>query len=269
MGDHSFRHFLLLMLITTVVLEFRDLDREVGSPSGRELERPPIVTYVRAEERHVQGYETTAALLTPQEIADHMNFLMLAAHDTLASSLTAFVYFLAKHRNWQEALRDEARALGLAKREPLPYERLQDMPLTEMAFNECLRLIPPVPSVLRCATRDVKFGGFVIPAAACVNINPLYTHYMSKYWPNPEKFDPLRFSAEAVRSRPKYAFVPFGGGAHMCLGLNFAYMQAKCFAYQLLSALEVSIDAAYKPEWSYWPIPRPRDGLRIHLASIH
>jgi len=64
------------------------------------------------------------ALLSPQEIADHMNFLMMAAHDTLASSLSAFVYFLTVHPHWQRSLREEVQALGLAKGEPLPYERL-------------------------------------------------------------------------------------------------------------------------------------------------
>ncbi len=87
------------------------------------------------------------ALLTPQEVLDHMNFLMMAAHDTLASSLTSFVYFLSVNPDWQEKLREEVYALGLAGDEPLPYERLDDLPLTEMAFNESLRLIPPAPLI--------------------------------------------------------------------------------------------------------------------------
>lgn len=207
-------------------------------------------------------------LLSAQEIADHMNFLMMAAHDTLASSLTSFVYFLAKDRAWRERLREEMRALGLAKGEPLPYERLQDAPLTEMAFNEAIRLIPPAPSILRCAIRDVAFAGFQIPAGVCVNINPLYTHHMPEHWPEPEKFDPFRFTAEAARSRHKYAFTPFGGGAHMCLGLHFAYMQAKCFAYRLLTAADFSLESNYRPEWKYWPIPQPRDGLHVSLSPI-
>ncbi len=207
-------------------------------------------------------------LLSPQEIADHMNFLMMAAHDTLASSLTSFVYFLAKDKEWREKLREEMRALGLAKGEPLPYERLQELPLTEMAFNEAIRLIPPAPSILRCAVRDVSFAGFRIPAGVCVNINPLYTHHMPEHWPEPEKFDPMRFTADAVRARHRYAFTPFGGGAHMCLGLHFAYMQAKCFAYHLLSAADFSLDAGYRPAWKYWPIPQPRDGLYVNLSPL-
>ena len=207
-------------------------------------------------------------LLTAQEISDHMNFLMMAAHDTLASSLSAFVYFLVFNPGWQERLREEMKALGLSGGEPLPYERLDDLPLTEMAFNEAMRLIPPAPAIRRCAVRDTEFAGFRIPRGTRVAVNPLYTHHMPQLWPEPDKFDPLRFSDEAIRARHKYAFIPFGGGAHMCLGQRFAYIQAKCFAYHLLSMSEVSVPPNYKPEWKYWPIPRPRDGLQVMLTSL-
>jgi cytochrome P450 len=208
------------------------------------------------------------ALLSPAQIVDHMSFLMMAAHDTLASSLSAFVYFLTVNPTWQENLREEAHALGLTRGEPLPYERLEDLPLTELAFKESLRLIPPVASINRCAVRDTEFAGFRIPAGARINIHPLYTHHMPNVWPEPEKFDPLRFTDEATRTRHKHAFVPYGGGAHMCLGLHFAYMQAKCFAYHLLTTSHVSAEGKYRPDWKYWPIPRPRDGLPVRLTPL-
>ncbi|MFO1126142.1 MAG: cytochrome P450 [Methylocystis sp.] len=206
------------------------------------------------------------ALLTPQEVLDHMSFLMMAAHDTLASSLTSFVYFLSVNPDWQEKLREEIRALDLVEGEPLPYERLDGLPLTEMAFNESLRLIPPAPSILRRAERDTEFAGFPIPRGTHVAINVLYTHHMPELWPEPERFDPLRFTNEAIAARHKYAFIGFGGGAHMCLGLRFAYMQAKCFAYRLLTTCVISAPPNYKPDWKYWPIPMPRDGLQVKFS---
>jgi cytochrome P450 len=208
------------------------------------------------------------ALLPPAQIVDHMSFLMMAAHDTLASSLSSFAYFLTVHPRWQEKLREEAQALGLAKGEPLPYERLDDLPLIEMAFKESLRLIPPVASINRCAVRDTEFAGFRIPTGARVNLHPLHTHHMPDVWPEPNKFDPLRFTKEATGARHKYAFLPYGGGAHVCLGLNFAYMQAKCFAYHLLTTSHVLAPAEYRPDWKYWPIPQPRDGLHVKLTPL-
>ena len=121
------------------------------------------------------------------------------------------------------------------------------MPLTEMAFKEAMRMKPPVPSMPRRAMRDFTFKGYAIPAGTLVGINPLFTHHMPEIWPDPETFDPMRFTDEAQRNRHRFAWVPFGGGAHMCLGLHFAYMQAKCFARHFLQNLEVSLEPGYTP----------------------
>jgi len=102
--------------------------------------------------------------------------------------------------------------------------------------------------------RDFEFKGFRIPAGTGVNVDPLFTHHMPKLWPEPERYDPMRFSQQASRDRHKFAFVPFGGGAHMCLGLNFAYMQAKCFTWHFLNKFRVSVASDYEPGWRMWPI---------------
>jgi cytochrome P450 len=137
-----------------------------------------------------------------------------------------------------------------------------------MAFKEAMRLAPPVPSLPRRAVRDFEFMGYRIPAGAGININPLYTHHMPQIWPEPERYDPSRFDTEASRARHKFAFVPFGGGAHMCLGLNFAYMQAKCFTWHFLNRFRVAIAPDYRPAWNMWPIPHPPDGLHVVLAPV-
>lgn len=208
------------------------------------------------------------ALLSTQDIVDHMSFLMMAAHDTLTSSLTSFVGELAAHPEWQQKLRDEVTGLGLAADAPTTFDNLEAMRLSEMAFKEALRLKPPVPSMPRRSIKDFTFKGYAIPAGSMVGINPLFTHHMPDIWPEPEKFDPMRFTDEAQRSRHRFAWVPYGGGAHMCLGLHFAYMQAKCFARHFLQNLEVSLEPGYKPDWQIWPIPKPRDGLRVVVKAV-
>jgi cytochrome P450 len=207
-------------------------------------------------------------LLSNADIVGHMNFLMMAAHDTLTSSLTAFVDRLAADPDWQEKLRAEQRGLGLAADEPLPFERLDDLALTEMAFKEALRLMPPVPSIPRRALREFEFKGFRIPANVGVNVSPIFTHYMPQLWPDPERYDPMRFTPEATRGRHKFAFVPFGGGAHMCLGLHFAYMEAKCFTWHLLNNFRIAVEPGYRANWRLLPIPYPRDGLPVTLAPL-
>ena len=215
-----------------------------------------------------QATHEDGALLSTQDIVDHMSFLMMAAHDTLTSSLTSFAGELAAHPEWQQKLRDEVKGLGLAAGAPMNFDNLEAMRLTEMAFKEALRLKPPVPSMPRRSIKDFTFKGYAIPAGTMVGVNPLFTHHMEEFWPEPEKFDPMRFTDEAQRNRHRFAWVPYGGGAHMCLGLHFAYMQAKCFARHFLQNLEVSLEPGYKPDWQMWPIPKPRDGLRVVLKAL-
>jgi len=207
------------------------------------------------------------SMLPVDEVVDHMNFLMMAAHDTITSSATSLVWLLAKRPDWQERLRAEITAITGGSGD-IGYDDLGKLELTEMAFKEALRMIPPVPSTPRRALREFEFGGYRIPAGAPVGINAQFVHHMEEYWPDPERFDPMRFTPEAVKERHKYAWVPFGGGAHMCLGLHFAYMQVKVLMAQLLTRYEIAIEEGYEPQWQPWPIPRPKDGLRVAFKSL-
>ena len=205
--------------------------------------------------------------LTDDEIIDHMNFLMMAAHDTITSSITSMVSLLGKNPEWQEKLRAEMLGLGL-NGDTLPYERVDELMLTDYAFKETLRMIPPVPAIPRRALRDFSFGGYDFPAGTFVGVNAGYAHMMSEHWPDPETFDPMRFTPEAVRARHKYAWVPFGGGAHMCLGLHFAYLQTKIFFYHVLTTHRIVPVGAGETQWQYWPIPKPKDGLPVRIERI-
>jgi cytochrome P450 len=205
--------------------------------------------------------------LSVEAIVDHMNFLMMAAHDTITSSVTSMVWMLAQNPEWQDRLREEMLRVGPAG-EGVGHNALGELELTEMAFKEALRMMPPVPSIPRRALRDFEFGGYAIPAGTQVGINVAYTHHMAEYWPEPAKFDPMRFAPDAVRTRHKYAWVPFGGGAHMCLGLHFAYMQAKIFLHHVLTTHRIAMSPGYTPDWQIFPIPKPRDGLLISLERL-
>ena len=108
----------------------------------------------------------------------------------------------------------------------------------------------------------------MFPKGTFVGINTHFVHHMAEHWPEPEKFNPLRFSPEESSGRHKYAWAPFGGGAHMCLGLHFAYMQVKILLWHMLRTHRIDVASTSGVEWQAWPIPKPRDGLPISFGRL-
>jgi cytochrome P450 len=211
--------------------------------------------------------------LRDDEIVSHMIFLMMAAHDTTTSSITAMIEQLIDHPDWQERLRQEALSLD-APEDGLRHDDLAKLDLHEYVFKEAMRLHAPIPTILRRAVEPFHFGGFDIPAGTIVVINPSYTHLMEDYWEAPLDFDPMRFSPENVAARHKFAWFPFSGGAHMCLGLHFAYMQMKVFFVSLVARLSDRKDySKFKgladitdPETKRWP-PNINAPARTRIAK--
>lgn len=205
---------------------------------------------------------------TNQEIVDHMIFLWMAAHDTVTSSVTTLVYELGRNREWQTKLRDEIKGLGL-NGDSLPYELLGKLQLTEYAFKEALRLNPPVPAMPRKTTKEVEFGGHRLPKDTILSVSTVATHRSDTLWPNPKQFDPMRFSPEGgVKERHRFAWIPFGGGAHMCIGLHFAYMQAKVIMAHLLPHYDIELPQGYSTKFQILPLIKPVDELPITLRAI-
>ncbi|MFC3580160.1 cytochrome P450 [Sphingomonas hylomeconis] len=203
--------------------------------------------------------------LSALAIADHMNFLMMAAHDTITSSATSMIMLLARNPEWQDRLRAEIATLD----PDVPVtEQLDRLVLTDYAFKEALRMMPPVPSIPRRALKAFSFGGYDIPAGANVGVSITYTHRMAEHWPDPDRFDPLRFTPEASKGRHRFAWVPFGGGAHMCLGLHFATMQMRLLIVHLLSRYRIAAPAGSGDAWQVFPIPRPKDGLPVRFVPV-
>ena len=205
---------------------------------------------------------------TDQEIIDHMNFFMVAAHDTVTSTLTAMIYYLGKFPEWQEKMRDEFLQHAHKSRPALEQADLANLTVTEMVFKETLRLHPPIPGIPRVAVKPFTFEGHFFPAGTQVGINPLFTHRMEEIWPNPDEFDPTHFTKEKIAQRHFGAWVPFGGGAHKCIGLRVAEMEAKAFFYHLLLRHRIVLRENYTGVFKSWPISKPVDDLPITLMPM-
>jgi len=203
---------------------------------------------------------------TDQEIIDHMIFLMMAAHDTTTSTLTTMMYLLARHPEWQERLREQARAVGKKELDQDDLDRLVEL---NWAMREALRMYPPLTSMPRTCVRATEFMGYLIPAGTMVGIFPLHTHYMPSLWSDPYRFDPERFGPGRQEDKSHaFAWSPFGGGAHICIGQHFAALQVKAIMQQLLLKFRWSIPSDYAMPFQMVPIVRPKDGLPLRMERV-
>jgi len=200
------------------------------------------------------------------DIVNHMIFLMMAAHDTSTITLSTMFYHLAKNPEWQEKIRQESQALG---KKHLDYEDLDKMNAISLVMKESLRLCAPVPTLPRKTVKDCEFKGFKIPKGSMINIYPYFTGYMEEYWKDPAVFDPERFSdhRREDKSHP-YAWAPFGGGAHKCIGLHFADLQIKTILHQVVLNYRWSVDRDYEMKVDNTCLPVPKDGLPVKLQRI-
>ena len=204
--------------------------------------------------------------LTDQEVVDHAIFLLMAAHDTTASTLSSMLYYTAKHSEWQDRMRAEAQQLGEGA---LSFEKLATMENTGLVIKESLRLIPPVLVIPRTATHDIPYRDFVIEKGEKMALIVRCNHYDGEIFQNPHQFDPTRFEKgrEEDRKCPHH-YSPFGAGAHYCLGFLFADMQIKTILQGLLRHVSWSLPEEYELKLNEVPIPFPKDGLPLNLQWL-
>ena len=162
--------------------------------------------------------------LSKTVLYDQVRSFILAGHETTANALSWTWIALSRHPDVARKVKAEVDDV-LQGRTPT-FEDIKKLTYTKMVFDEALRLYPPVWTMSRTAQADDQVGDLAIPKGTNVMLSPYAVHRHAAYWPNPEGFDPERFTPEAVKSRPRFAYFPFLGGTRNCLGSRFAGLEA-------------------------------------------
>lgn len=204
---------------------------------------------------------------TDDQIVSHMIFLMMAAHDTSTSTMTTMAYHLAANPQWQDRLREESERIGDG---PLDIEALEKLETYDLVVNESLRMMTPLPFNFRQTVRDTELLGYYIPADTAVVTWPSINHRLPELWTDPDKFDPERFAEPRnEHKKHRYAFAPFGGGAHKCIGMVFGQLEIKTVMHRLLRRYRLELPKpGYTPRYDYGGMPVPLDGMPIVLRPL-
>ncbi|WP_335936531.1 cytochrome P450 [Streptomyces sp. PTD5-9] len=159
-----------------------------------------------------------------KRLKEELITLLLAGHETTASTLGWTLHLLERHPGVRDRVREEARRV-LGDRLP-GMDDLHRLTYTTQVVQEAMRLYPPVWILPRIAQADDEVGGHRVPAGADVLVCPYTLHRHPRLWEEPERFDPDRFDVQRVARRPRYAYIPFGAGPRFCVGSNLGMMEA-------------------------------------------
>jgi cytochrome P450 len=190
-----------------------------------------------------------------RRMRDELVTLLLAGHETTASTVGWTLDLVSQHPEVRERLHEEAVAV-YGDRRPA-YEDLPKLRYTNMVIQEAIRLYPPVWILTRRAVEDDVVGGYHVPAGAEVLICPYTLHRHPKYWAEPDRFDPERFNPDVKTNRPRYAHIPFGAGPRFCVGNHLGMMEASFIISTLMRDLLLEKQPGYRVT------PEPMLSLRL------
>lgn len=201
------------------------------------------------------------------EVRDHLKTLIFAGQDSTTSTFSLLFYELARHPDVEAKVRTEQDALLRDGRPTAEQIVAGELEYLELALDETLRrYAPPWLGPRRCR-ETFEFGGYTIPAGANVAYSMWATHHLPDLFADPFEFRPERFAPEARRQLPKGAFVPFGGGQRMCIGMRFAQVQIRTVATLLLARFELSLPEDFELELGQVPTVSPKHGLPVLLGE--
>jgi cytochrome P450 len=207
--------------------------------------------------------DETGEAMNDRHLRDEVLTFLAAGHETTANALTWTLYLLSKNPAERRRAEDEVAAV-LHGRAPA----VEDLPKLEhlrRCVEEAMRLYPPAWFIERQAVADDAMGGKRIPKGAVVGISAFSLHRDPRFFDNPEGFDPDRFLPARSASRPRFAYVPFGGGPRSCIGNQFAMWEAQLILATLLPRLR--LDLVPGPEVELDPLVtlRPRGGMAMRV----
>jgi cytochrome P450 len=196
--------------------------------------------------------------LSEKEVRDQLVTLFLAGHETTSHALTWTWYLLSQNPAAARKLHEEIDALGgrlPTLDDPLPY--------TEMVIKEAMRIFPPVYLLARSPAEDVEIGGYTIPRGTEIVLWIYMTHHDPRWFPEPEVFRPERFTPENESKLPKNAYVPFGAGPRVCIGKQFAMIEARLLLATIAQQFRLDLVSGHRVEMRPRVTLNPKFGMRM------
>ena len=206
----------------------------------------------------------TGFRMTDEEVRDEVIIIFLAGHETSSLAATYVWYLLSLHPEEEAKLHAELDAV-LGGRVPT-YDDLATLPYTRMVIDEAMRLYPPAPMLTgRVAHEPDEICGHPVAKGTEIAILPWVLHRHRTLWDDPDRFDPERFSGQDSATRPRFAYLPFGGGPRICIGAQLALTEVSLLVATLAQRYRLKLVPRQDIVLLHRVTLRPRDGIRMRL----
>jgi cytochrome P450 len=214
----------------------------------------------------VEGSRAQGDEFNDRSLRDQLLTVFFAGHETSATSLSWIHYLIDRHPEAREKLRAEVhRVLG----DRLPsMADIDQLVFTEQVINEALRLYSPIHSLSRVALEADTIGGYDIPQGATIYVSLYATHRLATLWPDPDRFDPERFTAANIERRPRFAFIPFAAGHRNCVGASTAIVELKLAVAMIAQRYELSLAPGHRVEGAAGTTMHPRYGMKMRIRAL-
>jgi cytochrome P450 len=210
----------------------------------------------------------TGFRMTDEEVRDEVIIIFLAGHETSALAATYVWYLLSLHPQEEAKLHAELDAV-LGGRLPT-CDDLDRLTYTRMVIEEAMRLYPPAPALTGRVAREADdICGHHVAKGMEVAILPWVLHRHRTLWDDPDRFEPERFSPERSATRPRFAYLPFGGGPRICIGAQLAMTEVMLLVATMAQRYRLALVPGQDIVLLHRVTLRPRDGIRMQLVRRH